>query len=74
MGEREWVRGREDDEVGRASNLTCEMKETTARMVLARSGMQVSRNGWGDGEEFSSSGEVDSCHGRVIRNQQYLYP
>ena len=41
MGEREWVRGWEDDEVGRESNPTCEQKETTVRMVLAGLGIQV---------------------------------
>ena len=45
MGEREWVRGREDGEarVGRVSDLTGQQKETAAEMVLARSGMQVDK-------------------------------
>ena len=43
MGEREWVRGREDDEVrvGRVSDPTGQQKKTTAGMVLAGSRMQV---------------------------------
>ena len=44
MGEREWVRGWEDDEVGvgRAPYSTCQTKETVFGMVLAGLGMQVS--------------------------------
>ena len=43
MGEREWARDREDDEVrvGRLLNPTGQQKETIARIVLAGSGMQV---------------------------------
>ena len=41
MGEREWVKGREDEEVrlGRVPTLTCQSKETIAGMVLAGLGM-----------------------------------
>ena len=45
MGEREWVRGREDDKmrVGKVLDPTDQHKEIAAGMVVAGSGIQVNR-------------------------------
>ena len=67
MGEREWVRGRENDKVrlGRVVDPTDEQKETAAGGVKDASQQE---DGWSDGDEGSGSGELgDMGRGEAAR-------
>ena len=64
MGEREWVRGREDDRmrVGKVFDPTDQQKEIAAGMVVAGSGIQVNRRtGRGMGMSFVMHQNLGVC-------------